>query len=84
MKLNKRSVKLTLGMLGCVAVLALGARLTEDVVPASAELDDRPVIVLDAGQGEYVLSGVAIRIHNTVLKSLCYAVSTTTCTTQNQ
>lgn len=51
MKLNKRSVKLTLGMLGCVAVLALGARLTEDVVPASAELDDRPVIVLDAGHG---------------------------------
>ena len=63
MKLNKRSVKLTLGMLGCVAVLALGARLTEDVVPASAELDDRPVIVLDAGHGGYVLNGVENSIY---------------------
>ncbi len=51
MKLNKRSVKLTVGMLACIAVLAVGARLTDDVVPASAEIDDRPVIVLDAGHG---------------------------------
>lgn len=51
MKLNKRSVKLTVGMLACVAVLALGARLTDNVVPASAEIDDRPIIVLDAGHG---------------------------------
>lgn len=51
MKLNKRSVKLTVGMLCCIAVLAVGARLTDDVVPASAEIDERPVIVLDAGHG---------------------------------
>ena len=51
MKLNRRSVKLTVGMLACIAVLAVGARLTDDVVPASAAIDDRPVIVLDAGHG---------------------------------
>ena len=51
MKLNKRSVRLTLGMLGCVTVLALGAKLSDEVVPASAEPDERPVIVLDAGHG---------------------------------
>ncbi|MBQ4165675.1 MAG: N-acetylmuramoyl-L-alanine amidase [Oscillospiraceae bacterium] len=51
MKLNKRSIKLTLGMLGCFAVLAVCARMTDNVVPASASVDERPVIVLDAGHG---------------------------------
>lgn len=60
MKLNKRSVKLTLGMLGCFALLAVCARVTDSVVPASASADERPVIVIDAGQGGYALSEVAI------------------------
>jgi|GEM_PF-3521812 len=60
MKLNKRSIKLTLGMLGCFAVLAVCARMTDNVVPASASVDERPVIVLDAGHGGYALSGVAV------------------------
>lgn len=51
MKLNKRSVKITATMLGCIALLAVCARFTEDVVPASAAADERPVIVLDAGHG---------------------------------
>lgn len=51
MKLNKRSIKLTVAMLGCFALLAVGARLTDQVVPASAIADERPVIVLDAGHG---------------------------------
>lgn len=51
MKLNKKSIKLTVGMLGCLALLAVSARLTNNVVPASASADGRPVIVLDAGHG---------------------------------
>lgn len=51
MKLNKRSIKLTAGMLGCFALLAVCARLSDGVMPASAQVSDRPVIVLDAGHG---------------------------------
>ena len=51
MKLNKRSIKITLGMVGCFALLALFARLSDAVVPASAQADGRPVIVLDPGHG---------------------------------
>ncbi|MGN0687937.1 MAG: N-acetylmuramoyl-L-alanine amidase [Oscillospiraceae bacterium] len=51
MKLNKKSIKLTAAMLGCIAFLAVCARMTDDVVPASASADERPVIVLDAGHG---------------------------------
>ena len=36
MKLNKRSIKLTAGMLGCFALLAVCARLSDGVMPASA------------------------------------------------
>lgn len=51
MKLNKRSIKLTAAMLGCIGLLAVCARMTDNVVPASAAADERPVIVLDAGHG---------------------------------
>ena len=51
MKLNKRSIKLTAAMLGCIGLLAVFARVTDDVVPASATADERPIIVLDAGHG---------------------------------
>ncbi len=51
MKLNKRSVKLTVGMLGCFALLALCARFSDNIVPTSANSTERPVIVLDAGHG---------------------------------
>lgn len=60
MKLNKKSIRLTAAMLGCIALLAIFARVTDDVVPASAQVDERPIIVLDAGQGGYALSEVAI------------------------
>ncbi len=51
MKLNKKSVRLTLGMLGCFALLAVCARFSDMVVPTSAGVSERPVIVLDAGHG---------------------------------
>ena len=51
MKLNKRSMKITAAMLGCMALLAVFARVSDNVVPASAQVDERPVIVLDAGHG---------------------------------
>lgn len=51
MKLNKRSLKITVGMLACLAVLAVGARMSDSVIPASVAADQRPVIVLDAGHG---------------------------------
>ena len=51
MKLNKRSIRLTAAMLGCFALLAVCARLTEKALPASVEAADKPIIVLDAGHG---------------------------------
>lgn len=51
MKLNKRSIRITAAMLGCIALLTICARFTDDVVPASAVVDERPIIVLDAGHG---------------------------------
>lgn len=60
MKLNKKSIRLTAAMVGCIVLLAVCARVTDDAVPASAAADDRPVIVVDAGQGGYALSEVAI------------------------
>ncbi|MCI7691537.1 MAG: hypothetical protein MSR67_04015 [Oscillospiraceae bacterium] len=60
MKPNKKSLKLTLSMIGCFALLAVSARITESALPVSAPVAQKPVIVLDAGQGAYVLSGVAI------------------------
>lgn len=51
MKINKRSFKLTLSMIGCFVLLAICARITERALPTAAEVSDKPVIVLDAGHG---------------------------------
>lgn len=51
MKLNKRSIQLTAVMAGSFIALAVCARLTEGVIPTSANAMERPVIVLDAGHG---------------------------------
>jgi len=51
MKLNKKSLRLTLSMIGCFVLLAVCARLTERALPASVSAADKPVVVLDAGHG---------------------------------
>ena len=51
MKINKRSFKLTLSMIGCFVLLAVCARITERALPTAAEVSEKPVIVLDAGHG---------------------------------
>lgn len=51
MKLNKKSMKLTLSMIGCFALLAVSARITEHALPVSAPAPAKPIIVLDAGHG---------------------------------
>lgn len=51
MKINKKSLRLTLSMIGCFVLLAVCARITERALPAAAEAAERPVIVLDAGHG---------------------------------
>lgn len=51
MKLNKKSLKFAACMAGAFALLAVCARLTDNAIPASADVSDLPVIVLDAGHG---------------------------------
>lgn len=51
MKLNKKSVRLTLSMIACFVLLAVCARVTDHALPTAAEVAERPVIVLDAGHG---------------------------------
>ena len=51
MKPNKKSLKLTLSMIGCFALLAVSARITESALPVAAPAAQKPVIVLDAGHG---------------------------------
>ncbi len=51
MKINKKSLKLTLSMIGCFVLLAVCARITERALPTAAEAAERPVIVVDAGHG---------------------------------
>ena len=51
MKINKKSLRLTLSMIGCFVLLAVCARITERALPTAAEAAERPVIVLDAGHG---------------------------------
>ncbi len=51
MKLNKKSLRLTLSMIGCFVLLAVCARLTERALPASVPAAEKPVVVLDAGHG---------------------------------
>lgn len=51
MKVNKKSLHLTLVLIGCFLVLAVCARITERALPAAADTSNKPVIVLDAGHG---------------------------------
>lgn len=51
MKLNKKSLRLTAAMIGCFALLAVCARVTERALPTSSPAADKPIIVLDAGHG---------------------------------
>ena len=73
MKLNKRSIKLTIGMLCCFALLVVCARVTDNVVPASASADERPVIVVDAGHGG--LDGGAVGANGTLEKDVNLSVA---------
>ncbi len=51
MKVSKKSLKLTLSLIGCFVLLAVCARITEHALPTSANPSEKPVIVLDAGHG---------------------------------
>lgn len=51
MKINKKSMKLTLSMIGCFVLLAVCARITERALPVSASPSEKPIVVLDAGHG---------------------------------
>ncbi len=51
MKINKKSLKLTLSMIGCFVLLAVCARITERALPTAAEAVERTIIVLDPGHG---------------------------------
>ncbi len=51
MKLNKKSLRLTLSMIGCFVLLAVCARITERALPVSVPAAEKPVVVLDAGHG---------------------------------
>ena len=58
MKLDKKSIRLTAAMIGCFALLAVCARVTDNALPTAVETAEKPVIVLDAGHGGYVLNMV--------------------------
>lgn len=51
MKINVKSVKLTLSMIGIFVLLAICARITEHALPVTAPITEKPIIVLDAGHG---------------------------------
>ena len=51
MKINAKSIKLTLSMIGVFVLLAICARITEHALPVAAPITEKPVIVLDAGHG---------------------------------
>lgn len=51
MKFNKKTLRFTACMAGAFVMLAVCARMTDSALPASADISDRPVIVLDAGHG---------------------------------
>lgn len=51
MKFNKKTLRFTACMAGVFVILAVCARVTDSALPASTEVTDRPVIVLDAGHG---------------------------------
>ncbi len=68
MKINKKSLKLTLSMIGCFVLLAVCARITERALPTAAEAAERPVIVLDAGHGG--LDSGAVGVNGTLEKDV--------------
>ena len=68
MKINKKSLKLTLSMIGCFVLLAVCARITERALPTAAEAAERPVIVLDAGHGR--LDSGAVGVNGTLEKDV--------------
>lgn len=51
MKINKKSIKLTVSIVCCFIALAICARFTERVLPTAAAPSDKPIVVLDAGHG---------------------------------
>lgn len=51
MKLDKKSIRLTVAMIGCFALLAVCARVTDNALPTAVQTAEKPVIVLDAGHG---------------------------------
>lgn len=51
MKLNKRSMRLSVIMVGCFAALVVASRLFGATVPVSGAAGSKKVIVLDAGHG---------------------------------
>ena len=50
-KLNTKSLKLTLSIIGCFVLLAVCARVTEHALPTSADTAKKQVIVIDPGHG---------------------------------
>lgn len=50
-KITGRSIKLAVSIIGCFVLLAVCARVTENVIPTSADASEKPVIVIDAGHG---------------------------------
>lgn len=62
MKFNKQTLRFAACMAGIFAFLAVCARVTDSAVPTSAEASERPVIVLDAGHGAYVLTIVLFTV----------------------
>lgn len=62
MKFNKKSLKFAISMAAAFTVLAVCARVTDNALPAAADVSDKPVIVLDAGHGAYVLTIVLFTV----------------------
>ena len=72
MKLNKKSLKFAISMAAAFTVLAVCARVTDNALPAAADISDKPVIVLDAGHGG--LDSGAVGKNGTLEKNVNLAV----------
>jgi N-acetylmuramoyl-L-alanine amidase len=72
MKINKSSLKLTLSLIGCFALLAVCARVTERSLPTAAAVAEKPVVVLDAGHGG--LDSGAVGSNGTLEKNVNLAI----------
>ncbi len=68
MKLNKKSIKLTMSIIGCFVLLAVCARVTEHALPVSTAPTDKPTVVLDAGHGG--LDSGAVGVNGTLEKNV--------------